>query len=178
MQNNFIEMTLRPECSPVNLLHIFGTPFSSNTSGLVFLDKISNRPLNTSIVFQGLRLPQKVSPSFNYKESFIQDIKEEKNPIRVAAKRLLQLEEGIERRYLKHPFKKSESADQSKDDTLKNSNLQETTAALLLWRKVVNEVSSGAQLSICINMLNECIGWEKSIMKVVSEMTNFTLKIC
>ena len=32
-QSNFIEMTLRHRCSPVNLLHIFGTPFPKNTSG-------------------------------------------------------------------------------------------------------------------------------------------------
>ena len=30
---NFIETTLRHWCSPVNLLHIFRTPFSKNTSG-------------------------------------------------------------------------------------------------------------------------------------------------
>ena len=30
---NFIEITLRPECSPVNLLHILRTPFPRNTSG-------------------------------------------------------------------------------------------------------------------------------------------------
>ena len=33
---NFIEIALRHECSPVNLLHIFGTPFSKNTSGWLF----------------------------------------------------------------------------------------------------------------------------------------------
>ena len=29
---NFIEIALRHECSPVNLLHIFRTPFPKNTS--------------------------------------------------------------------------------------------------------------------------------------------------
>ena len=29
---NFIETTLGPGCSPVNLLHIFTTPFLKNTS--------------------------------------------------------------------------------------------------------------------------------------------------
>ena len=32
-QSNFIEMALRHWCSPVNLLHIFRTPFPKNTSG-------------------------------------------------------------------------------------------------------------------------------------------------
>ena len=34
---NFIEITLRHECSPVNLLHIFRTPFLKNTSGWLLL---------------------------------------------------------------------------------------------------------------------------------------------
>ena len=34
---NFIEITLRHRYSPVNLLHIFITPFTKNTSGRLFL---------------------------------------------------------------------------------------------------------------------------------------------
>ena len=34
---NFIEMALRHGCSPVNLLHIFRTPFPKNTSGGLLL---------------------------------------------------------------------------------------------------------------------------------------------
>ena len=34
---NFIEITLRHWYSPVNLLHIFRTPFSKNTSGVLLL---------------------------------------------------------------------------------------------------------------------------------------------
>ena len=34
---NFIEITLRHGCSPVNLLHIFRTPFLKNTSGRLLL---------------------------------------------------------------------------------------------------------------------------------------------
>ena len=40
---NFIEIALRRGCSPVNLLHIFGTPFSRNTSGWLLLN--SDKPL-------------------------------------------------------------------------------------------------------------------------------------
>ena len=39
---NFIEMTLRHGCFPVNLLHIFRTPFPKNTSGGLLL-KIHHR---------------------------------------------------------------------------------------------------------------------------------------
>ena len=35
---NFIEITPRHGCSPINLLHIFRTPFLKNTSGRLLLD--------------------------------------------------------------------------------------------------------------------------------------------
>ena len=41
MQSNFIEITLRYGCSPVNLLHIFRTPFPKSTSGWLLLKKDS-----------------------------------------------------------------------------------------------------------------------------------------
>ena len=37
LQSNFIEITLRHGCSPVNLLHNFRTPFPKNTSGRLLL---------------------------------------------------------------------------------------------------------------------------------------------
>ena len=40
LQSNFIEITLRHGCSPKNLLHIFRTPFSKNTSGRLLLSLI------------------------------------------------------------------------------------------------------------------------------------------
>ena len=41
LQSNFIEITLRHGCSPVNLLHIFRTPFTKNTSGRLLLDGLN-----------------------------------------------------------------------------------------------------------------------------------------
>ena len=40
LQSNFIEITLGYVCSPVNLLHIFRTPFPKNSSGGLLLDII------------------------------------------------------------------------------------------------------------------------------------------
>ena len=37
LQGNFIEIILRRECSPVNLLHIFKTTFTRNTFGRLLL---------------------------------------------------------------------------------------------------------------------------------------------
>ena len=38
LQSNFIEIALQHGCSPVNLLHIFRTPFPRNTFGCLLLD--------------------------------------------------------------------------------------------------------------------------------------------
>ena len=38
---NFIEIALRHGCSPINLLHIFRTPFPKNTSGRLLLKIIT-----------------------------------------------------------------------------------------------------------------------------------------
>ena len=45
LQNNFIETTLRKGCCPVNLLHIFKTPFLKNTSEwlLLYLETVLNQ---------------------------------------------------------------------------------------------------------------------------------------
>ena len=38
LQSNFIEIALRRGCSPVNLQHIFRTPFLKNTAGGLLLN--------------------------------------------------------------------------------------------------------------------------------------------
>ena len=38
---NFIEITLQHGCSPVNLLHIFRTPFSKNDPGWLLPELLS-----------------------------------------------------------------------------------------------------------------------------------------
>ena len=43
--SNFIEITLRHGCSPVNLLHNFRTPFSKDTSGWLLLKLPNDRLL-------------------------------------------------------------------------------------------------------------------------------------
>ena len=54
LQSNFIEIALRHGCSPVNLLHIFRTPFLKNTSGwllqvlLTILNLVYSRYLTLS----------------------------------------------------------------------------------------------------------------------------------
>ena len=40
LERNFMEIAFRHGCSPVNLLHIFRTPFLKNTSGRLLLNTI------------------------------------------------------------------------------------------------------------------------------------------
>ena len=51
---NFIEITLRHRCSPVNLLHIFRTLFSKDTSGELLLVPALLRPIFLSYKSQSL----------------------------------------------------------------------------------------------------------------------------
>ena len=43
------------------------------------------------------------------------------------------------------------------------------TPALKIWRNAVVTSQSASQLAMCLNMLYDCVAWEKSIMKVVSK---------
>ena len=45
LQSNFIEITLRHGCSPVNLLQVFRTPFPKNTSWRLLLKTLHRRCL-------------------------------------------------------------------------------------------------------------------------------------
>ena len=54
---NFIEITLRDECSPVNLLHILRTPFLKNTSGCLLVISYLQKFLEQFI--DGMALEQK-----------------------------------------------------------------------------------------------------------------------
>ena len=53
---NFIEITLRHGCSPVNLLHIFRTPFSKNASGelLLFIACCIHQPISCKSFYSNL----------------------------------------------------------------------------------------------------------------------------
>ena len=57
MKKNFIEITLQHGCSPVNLLHIFRTPFPKNTSGRLLL----NGKFYTQLIFCYKKLQNEVA---------------------------------------------------------------------------------------------------------------------
>ena len=102
------------------------------------------------------------------------DPPEDQHPVSIAASRLLALEIGVERRYMKPPFRTADSIPKPEGDTppsitsnLKDETTPKVTPQLEKWRQAVSEAKSAAQLSMCITLLFDSIAWEKSIMKVV-----------
>ena len=59
---NFIEIALRHGCSPVNLLHIFRTPFSKNTSEQLLL-KIGQTDFTHWMSFLSSNLMEEIGPN-------------------------------------------------------------------------------------------------------------------
>lgn len=44
---------------------------------------------------------------------------------------------------------------------------EEVTAGLAVWRRAIDAITNPAQLYMCLQLLDQCVAWEKSIMKVV-----------
>ncbi|KAH3703124.1 hypothetical protein DPMN_078153 [Dreissena polymorpha] len=121
-------------------------------------------------------------------------------PLEAAKERLLQLELNIERRYLKPPLSKARhrlslnsissqsqttqstppsqtpphqqqmTADQSNEDADSEVDFENLPIGLQMWRIAVATATSPAQLMLCVVQLNQCIAWEKSIMKVLCQI--------
>ncbi|XP_052805441.1 bromodomain adjacent to zinc finger domain protein 2B-like isoform X3 [Mya arenaria] len=112
-------------------------------------------------------------------------VKQDENdcyPIEAAKERLLQLELNIERRYLKPPLSKarhrlsltsmscvSQPAEVF-DDADSEVDFENLPIGLQLWRIAAATATSPAQLMLCVVQLNNCIAWEKSIMKVLCQI--------
>ena len=71
---NFIEIALRHGCSPVNLPHIFRTPFPKNTSGGLILNFEADDPLNypCKTFYKIKRIQSSDENSQNYLEKHFQ----------------------------------------------------------------------------------------------------------
>ncbi|XP_022258103.1 bromodomain adjacent to zinc finger domain protein 2B-like, partial [Limulus polyphemus] len=96
------------------------------------------------------------------------------NLIEVAKDRLLQLESAIERRYIMSPLginstqmtlssPHTTSANQA--HLMMESEDEEPSRGLLRWRAAVKKCRSADQLAMCLNMLEACIAWDKSITR-------------
>ena len=75
---NFIEITLRHGRSPVNLLHIFRTPFPKNTSGVLLLlltyEISGNQSLNVKKLELCIKNSVKLTEKHMYQSLFFDEV--------------------------------------------------------------------------------------------------------
>ncbi|XP_062861932.1 bromodomain adjacent to zinc finger domain protein 2B isoform X2 [Trichomycterus rosablanca] len=107
-----------------------------------------------------------------------QIIRRANNPLDIAVLQLSELEQNIERRYLKSPLSTtiqitvdnvgtvSVPAPAPSPSTDGDGVEEDLAPGMKQWRKALSEVRSGAQLSLCLQQLQRSIAWERSIMKV------------
>lgn len=115
------------------------------------------------------------------------------NPIEIAKERLLGVEAGIERRYLRPPLGTSGSSlpqianasssgsggsssnNKAEDDTASKGGASGSQGeedeepvlppGLVRWREGVAACQTAAQLAMCFSQLETCIAWDRSFMK-------------
>ena len=75
--SNFIEITSRHGCSPVNLVHIFRMPFPKNTSGGLLLNIIKEKKFFFNNALQELKLLRNDYSSRNYQWQRLLNFKQE-----------------------------------------------------------------------------------------------------
>ncbi|XP_063808617.1 bromodomain adjacent to zinc finger domain protein 2A isoform X3 [Pseudophryne corroboree] len=97
------------------------------------------------------------------------------NPLDIAVLRLLDVEQNVERRYLKEPLWTLSEVQHEKivttdPETLCTTEIQYSiTPRLRLWRQTVERCRSSAQLSLCLQQLERSFAWERSVNKVQGE---------
>ncbi|XP_013395978.1 bromodomain adjacent to zinc finger domain protein 2B-like [Lingula anatina] len=153
------------------------TALDLEISVLEDVESLEERIFNASLQVKGWKLPPKATEEEEVKlvsRTTIIKKDDEFYPLELAKERLVNLENNIERRYLKPPFIKSPELDMTKltkpgnesPSSSDDSDTDDTTPALLLWRRAVTSATNPSQLMMCVLQLNKAIAWEKSIMKV------------
>ncbi|XP_075590922.1 uncharacterized protein LOC124500623 [Dermatophagoides farinae] len=93
--------------------------------------------------------------------------------LRVQKEKLLEIEATIERRYLKPPlgFKNNQALQfttdngNGGDDYNEYANDDNATAGLIRWRDAAREAKCCSQIAMGLHFLENCIAWDKSIMR-------------
>ncbi|XP_070596718.1 bromodomain adjacent to zinc finger domain protein 2A isoform X8 [Erythrolamprus reginae] len=99
--------------------------------------------------------------------------RESNNPLDLAVLRLEDLEQNLERRYLREPLWPLhdvvvEKALLNNSDTLEQGTTEityEITPRMRMWRQTLERCHSAAQVALCIHQLERSIAWEKSVVK-------------
>ncbi|GFU48139.1 bromodomain adjacent to zinc finger domain protein 2B [Nephila pilipes] len=91
------------------------------------------------------------------------------NPVEEAKKRLLKVEASIERRYLRPPLGTrstiSGGGTNNNPPVTDASEEENIPVGLVKWRNAVENCRTAAQLAMCLNFLESCTAWDKSIMR-------------
>ncbi|KAG1675364.1 Bromodomain adjacent to zinc finger domain protein 2B [Nymphon striatum] len=82
-------------------------------------------------------------------------------PILLTQEKLRNLEASIERRYLKPPLARPAS----QVNALVSYSEDDIPNGLNNWRMAVDKAETSSQLAMCLQMLEHCVAWDKSIMK-------------
>ncbi|KAM9321195.1 bromodomain adjacent to zinc finger domain protein 2A [Gastrophryne carolinensis] len=91
------------------------------------------------------------------------------NPLDIAVQRLLDLEQNVERRYMKEPLWVLSEVQHEKivttdPETMNTTEIQYSiTPRLRLWRQTVERCRSSAQLHLCMQQLDKTLAWERSV---------------
>ncbi|KAG8585679.1 hypothetical protein GDO81_005109 [Engystomops pustulosus] len=94
------------------------------------------------------------------------------NPLDLAVLRLIDLEQNVERRYLKEPLwilseVQNEKVVITDPENSSTTEIQYSiTSRLRLWRQTVERCRSAAQLCLCLQQLEKSMAWERSVIKV------------
>lgn len=95
--------------------------------------------------------------------------REPDNPLDLAVLRLLDLEQNVERRYLKEPLWILSEVQHEKivttdpETMITTENQYSITSRLRLWRQTVERCRSSAQLYLCLQQLEKSLAWERSV---------------
>ncbi|XP_068123665.1 bromodomain adjacent to zinc finger domain protein 2A isoform X2 [Hyperolius riggenbachi] len=95
--------------------------------------------------------------------------REPDNPLDIAVLRLLDLEQNVERRYLKEPLwilseVQNEKIVTTDPETMNTTEIQYSiTPRMRLWRQTVERCRSAAQVTLCLTQLEKCLAWERSV---------------
>ncbi|CAH2224385.1 bromodomain adjacent to zinc finger domain 2A [Pelobates cultripes] len=100
--------------------------------------------------------------------------REPSNPLDLAVLRLLDLEQNVERRYLKEPLWVLSEVQHEMlvftdpENPLSTTEIQYSiTSRLRLWRQTLDRCRSAAQVSLCLQQLEKSLAWERSVIKVI-----------
>ncbi|XP_035657882.1 bromodomain adjacent to zinc finger domain protein 2B-like isoform X22 [Branchiostoma floridae] len=135
------------------------------------VEDLEERVFQASLQVKGWKLPPRMTA--DYADKSIED--SDLQPLELAQKRLASLEMNLERRYIKPPLSKNVQIslatmgfpeENSNSSTPPNSSDEDIPNALRVWRDVVTTETTAPQLFMCLGLLEKCIAWDKSIMKV------------